>query len=235
MSSTTKTPVVATAPTLSALAAVQPDVLADLMTDADIHSGFANRWFYVCGSGGEAKPWPVAVDSQKLSYLLEVLVSARERARANDKAFSLDPEAFDVWETWYLDQFEVGGTTEELAMQQRLPVIAVKIALILSALDGGSTISAEALHAGTTIADWSWSNLQPLLGEWGGSVENRIHTRVVNALAQAPGGSVGRAELQRFVSSRRWSVLDFNKVLSGMETSRILHFDKTGRVQLIAG
>jgi hypothetical protein len=235
MSNQTKQPVVAKNPTLSALAAVQPDVLADLFTDSDIHSGFANRWFFVAGSGGSPKPWPEPVPAEKMTYLLEVLYAARDRSQKNDRALELDDEARDVWEQWYLEQFEVGGNPEELAMQQRLPVIAVKIALILSSLDGGSTISSGALRAAISIVTWSWSNLRPLLGEWGGSIENRIHTRVVNNLSVAPNRVMERAALQSAVSSRRWSVLDFNKVLTGMETSRIVDFEpKTARVQLIA-
>lgn len=223
MTNQTKNPVVAKDPTLSALAAVQPDVLADLMTDADIHSGFANRWFYVAGQGGEAKPWPEQMPRDKARYLYERLVAAREIAAKRERALELDPEAHDLWESWYLEQFAIGGTTEELAMQQRLPVIAVKIALILTALEGAAAISAEALNAGIRTASWSWGNLQPLIGEWGGSIENRIHTRVTNLLTRH--GRLPKAQLFQMTSSRRWSVKEFNDVLNAMERAHILGYE----------
>src|SRR5690606_39170619 len=44
-------PLEARYPYLSVLSATQPEILAGLMADDDLHSGFANRWLYIVGTG----------------------------------------------------------------------------------------------------------------------------------------------------------------------------------------
>ncbi|MDQ3540705.1 MAG: YfjI family protein, partial [Chloroflexota bacterium] len=51
-------PMKADRPYLSIISAVQPSRLANEMTDEDIHSGFANRWLYMVGTGKEPMARP---------------------------------------------------------------------------------------------------------------------------------------------------------------------------------
>jgi hypothetical protein len=215
-------------PFLSALAAVQPDVLADQINDADIHSGFANRWLYICGNGAAPIPWPQPVDRSQLE-LLGRLVTAQ--VPSDPRTLHLAPGALEFWTDWYLERYHATGTPEELSMQQRVPVNAVKIALIHAVLNHHDAIELPDLEMGARTAEWAWSNVRMLLGEWGGTNDQRIVSRVLAALESMP-NPIPRPQLVHLTGSRRWSVRDFNTMLEAMEKSGLVTLDADGAVSL---
>lgn len=215
-------------PFLSALAAVQPDVLADQINDQDIHSGFANRWLYICGNGGAPIPWPETLDRSHLE-LLGRLVAAQ--IPSDQRTLRLAPGAKDFWDEWYLGIFHATGTPEELSMMQRVPVNAVKVALIHAVLNGHDAIELPDLEMGAKTAEWAWGNVRLLLGEWGGTNDQRIVARVLAALRSQP-NPVARPHLVELTTSRRWSVRDFNTMIDAMEKSGMVVFDHDGGISL---
>ena len=227
-STTRNNPITVEKPFLSALAAVQPDVLADQINDSDIHSGFANRWLYICGNGGSPIPWPAPLDRSQLE-LLGRLVAAQ--VPQDLRTLHLAPGATDFWTDWYLERFHASGSPEELSMQQRVPVNAVKIALIHAVLNGHGAIELPDLEMGAKTAEWAWNNVRLLLGEWGGTNDQRIVSRVLAVLETVP-NPVPRPYLVHLTNSRRWSVRDFNLNLEAMEKSGLVVLDHDGAVSL---
>lgn len=225
---TKASPIEARFPFLSILAATQPEILADLMTDADIYSGFANRFLFICGGKGEPKPWPPALSKADSGRLyLDVMDAIKHYGEGT---IGRTDEADAYWQDWYLAfHGNTALSDEESAMVTRHPALALKLALIYAILDRSKRIDREHLEIGTAIVEWSWRNIRPMLPTWGGSIDNKIQAKIIETLRAR--GPMSRRDLQRYAKGRR-SLKDYHQVFEIMLKTGEILLDPTGRVGL---
>ena len=224
-------PIEARFPYLSILGATQPEILADLMTDTDIHSGFANRFLFVCGGVGPANPWPPALPKSESTRLYLDIMDAVKYYGETTLGRTAAATAF--WEDWY--RAFHGATdrdAEESAMVTRHPAMALKLALIYAVLDRAPAIDREHLETGVAIVEWSWANIKPMLPSWGGSIDNKIQAKIIETLTKR--GSMTRRDLQRYAKGRR-PLTDYHKVFEIMLKTGEFALDPTGKVGLADG
>lgn len=215
-------PVEARYPYLSILSATQPDILASLMADEDIHSGFANRWMFFCGSGVGPLPTPPAVDPVAAAKLLGDLWDIRQNVYPDEVALRFDAATQQRWNDWYCaDYSRASGGPEEDAMRVRHSVLIQKIALIYAVADAASAIQLAHLEAAIAVIDWMWRHVQRLMATWGGNLQREIEQRIIEVLTKQ--GPMKRWQLQAKCSNRRWSAKDFSGALRAlMETESVI-------------
>ena len=218
-------PLKALFPYLSILSATQPDILAGLMADEDIHSGFANRWFFVCGDGGEPIPVPPAVDRDVVTKLVFDLWDARS-SYEEGTALEMAADARQRWEAWYVEDYRRQMTPEEEAMRVRHAVLIQKIALIYAVTERKREVGLDHLEAAIAVVEWMWGHVSVLLDTWGRSIDGQIEERIKTALADH--GPMRRRELQQKCSSRKWSGTEFARTFKAMAENKTVVIDPIG-------
>lgn len=217
-------------PYLSLLAATQPDILANLMQDEDIHSGFANRFLYVCGDGTGPMPLPPALDKRKAGAVYARLYD-HIRTYAEGELLEITPAGQALWNDWYIrDYRSEGATPEEDAMGVRHAVLIQKVALIHAVGEGARQIDVPHLEAAIALIEWMWTHVRVLLGTWGGGLDAAIEQRIRQVLTKK--GAMKRRDLHQQCTSRKWGAREFGQVLDALIKSGIVVVDMTGVLML---
>lgn len=223
-------PIQARLPYLSIIAAVQPEILAESMHPADISNGFASRWLFVPGEGGDPIPYPPPVDEvqahRHYARLLQII--DRYESHYRGTTLQLSPDAIERWEEWYMaDRRYVPETDDEASMRSRLGVHIQKIALTYAIGDGEREhIQLHHLEQGIAFVEWSWMHTRQMMKEWGVLPMNAIEVRIESALRRHR--SLRRRELQRITASRKWGAADFAKILRAMIENGTVEVDAEG-------
>jgi hypothetical protein len=225
-------PAIAFNPYVSLLAGTQPDVLAADLAATDITSGFANRIFFVPGSGKGRMAWPQEVDEKALhEHWL--------KAKRNLAKFSLgeridvdrgDPRVVELWDAFY--DRPRGDSTIERTMSQRHQNMVLKIALIFALTDCWKLITYEHLCRAIAFLDWQWACLRQIIPGWANSKENKLEDLMMRVLRHD--GAMRRRDLWPRVKRRDWNYNDYSRLLDNMIRQGTLAVDQEGNVGIPA-
>ena len=227
-------PIQAQFPYLSVIAATQPEILANLMSEDDVFSGFANRWFFVCGDPTDNPiPSPPAVDHVFSEQLYQELKRRRDEASGARYGIDLSRQAHKRWEEWYIfDYHRNSETPEEDAMRPRHAPMIRKLALIYAATEGSTTISVDQLNAAISVIEWMTRNVRQMVGTWGQPPMGKLERRIIEVLSEAPNRAMKRRDLQRKCQYRAWTGRDFSMTLDAMKQNDVVLIDALNMVQL---
>lgn len=219
-------PVRAEKPYLSILAATQPSRLEERMTDAEVHSGFANRWLYIFGRGKEADPEPphFPVDA---AWALYTRIHKAIHAHPEGTVFDLTPAARVLWREWYIATMKSMDEDEtEAAIRIRHHPLARKIALIYAVTDGEYDIDRVHLEAAISLLDWSWTHLVRAVKGWGAGDEVKLENRITDVLRSR--GPIKKWQVQALCKRGTWPQSLFHKVVGSMIQNEAIVKDKDG-------
>lgn len=223
-------PVVVENPVTSILAATQPNTLAEVMRSLHITSGFANRFFYVCGDSAGPMSMAGEMDRQAIAacYLrLRSLVDAYREGTM----LRLDAQALERWDEWYrTEHWGAKGTPEEDVMRVRHQDIIMKLALIYAVTDQADTVQLKHLQPAMDVLAWSWEHVKQLMGEWGQRLDNDIENRMI-AVLQAR-GNMKKYELFSLCKNRKWTRPEMVRVFEALVKSEAIVTDPFGVVGL---
>ena len=204
------------------------------MGDADIQSGFANRWLYVPGHGKPRRPSPPELDERRAAALYaELADTIRQYERANafgwqeTAVLRLHPEAVERWDEWYVaDGRRDTAHADEDTMRSRLAVQIRKVALIYAASEGADDIRLPHLEAAIAFVEWVWVQTREQMRLWGVGVESQIERRIEDLLTAQ--GAMKRRDLQMRCRNRKWSSRDFANVFKAMVENGTVVVDQFG-------
>lgn len=223
-------PIQARLPYLSIIAAVQPDILKESMHPGDIANGFASRWLFIPGEGGDPIPYPPAIDEAEAHRHYARLLRTIDSYANDDLStmLELSPDAVERWNDWYMtDRRHVPESDDEASMRSRLGVHIQKLALTYAIGDGAKEhIDLDHLESAIAFVEWSWSHTRQLMKEWGVLPLNAIEVKIEQVLRER--GPMKRRELQNKCRSRRWGAADFAKVLEAMIRNGTVEVDPEG-------
>lgn len=225
-------------PTLSILAAVQPDILTEQMTPAEMSSGFASRWLYVPGKPNAILPDPPDIDEKAANRLyLNIAQQADAYGRVGDTGktvLNLSASSKQRWHDWYhLDHERKSRLNEiEAAVASRLAVHIRKIALIYAGIEGATSIELNHLESAIAFVEWCWEHTFQLMQTWGTSFWGQIEERIKLVLKR--GGPMPRRTLQIKCSNRKWGAREFAQVLDAMIRNGTVDIDVEGHHALAA-
>lgn len=218
-------PIEAVYPYLSIIAATQPEILSDTMSGADMNSGFANRWLFICGNLGEPNPLPPVLDRAVVGKLLVDLWDAKHSYTAGT-ALRLSAEAEKDWRAWYIADFNrESPSSEEDAMRARHAVLIQKVALIYAIADQATRIERNHLAIGIAIIEWMWDQTRHLMPFWGRTIDGQIEARIKAILARGP---MKRRDIQQRCDSRKYSGVEFGRVFEMMVKNGTIVVDPFG-------
>lgn len=222
-------------PYLSTIAAVQPDILARHMLPEDISNGFASRWLFVPGLGGDPIAEPPDIDESAAFELYGRLLHTIDLYNNDGQGtrLYLSPEAKERWEEWYINDVHVQPETDdEASMRSRLGVHIRKLALVY-AIGAGERKAIQLDHLESAIAfvEWSWAHTQQMMKGWGVSLFNAIEEKIRLELSRE-NGAMQKWILNRKCRSRRWGTVEYVKVFDAMVKSGEVVIDAAGEVSL---
>lgn len=209
-------------PFLSIIAATQPERIAAEILPEDIHSGFANRWLFLPGTGKGARPNPPAVDDHE-AEALQYALSAAIASYPVGYVLHLSDEADRLWDDWYMAFYaEQARADDDVAtMRIRLPVLIQKVAMLYAITDKARRIEVEHLSAATALIEWSWRHVNVMMKEWGIGLFVQIERKIEDVLMRR--GPVKKRVLAQQCKNRKWGARDFNQVLMAMrDTGQIV-------------
>lgn len=221
-------------PYLSILAAVQPGILAEEMTAADIQSGYATRWLYIPGLGkAEGLPNPPEINEQTAYDLYQRLIDITKHYSqgGGETRLYLSPDGEERWAEWYHADRKRGHAGEdEASMASRLALHIRKIAVIYAALTNATEITVDHLEPAIAYVEWCWQHTRRLMRTWGVGVFNQIEERIELVLASR--GPMKRRDLYHQCKNRKWSTKEFIQVFESMVKTGSVLVDPTGLVEL---
>jgi len=217
-------------PFLSIISATQPRILEDLMTDADVHSGFINRWLIIPGAPRAPLPWPPSVDRAVSRLLFERMHCTINDGFPDHFELPICEAARAFWSEWYAADWHVGRTDDEAAMRGRAATLVVKVALIYAVLNGDQMLTQHHLELGIAVVEWMWLHVRRMLPTWGGTVPGRIEAKITQYLIQH--GPTNKRKLRQYCRARTWSTADFNSALDAMYKGGLVGIDANGVVGL---
>jgi hypothetical protein len=223
-----KSKIVAENPYLSILSATQPKILEDLMSDAEVYSGFINRWLIIPGEPRGSIAWPPPVDAQISALLLERMHKSIFDGFPEHAELTLSADARSFWSDWYDADHAVARTEDEGAMRGRYATLIVKVALIYAVLDGEHLLTRAHLERGIALIEWMWGHVARMLPEWGGVKDGRIEAKILKLLTER--GPMRKRDLQSYCKSRTWGPVDFHRVFDAMVHNTVLGVDAKGVV-----
>lgn len=219
-------PVEAKEPYLSILAATQPLILEQLMSEGDIHSGFINRWIIIPGKSEAPIYWPPEMDREWLSVLFQN-ITAMIGIQKEPRAIVGSDDAKAYWKEWYEPHWYQERSEEEKSMAVRHPAMAIKIALIYAVLNGDSVIERRHLEVGTAIVEWMFEQVRTLLPSWGASPLAKLEHRILTVIKER--GPMKRREISGLVTNpRRWNTQDIKRTVDALIDNGVLAVDPQG-------
>lgn len=228
-------PLVAKLPYLSAIAAVQPKILAEEMTPEDLESGFASRWLYVPGEGRDPIPYPPNIDAHEAFSLYAELcrtMAIYEKNHFGATILKMTQPAIDHWTAWYMaDRRRKIQNEDEASIRSRLSVHIQKLALLYAASAGAMEIDIEHLEPAIAFVEWSWRHTQQMMKNWGSTIDNQIETRIERVLTDR--GPMKRRILQGYVRGRKFGTKDFGMVLDSMIKNGTVEQDPEGALRYV--
>lgn len=188
-------------PFLSIMAAVQPEILSQLIGDSQQYSGFLNRWLLVVGDGKGPRPNPPNLDEVAGWNLMRRATDAIG-SYTEGTVLRFDPSAVARWDAWYVETYPQGDTSsQEDAMGIRLGTLVKKVALVHAVLDRAQAVRSEHLDAALATVDWSWGHTRKLLPTWGESPDARMARQIMEVLARR-GPYLSKRKVQQLAGNR---------------------------------
>jgi hypothetical protein len=228
-------PLTAKLPYLSAIAAVQPKILAEEMSPEDLESGFASRWLFVPGEGRDPIAYPPNINSSEAFNLYAELLrtmGSYERNAAEVTTLSLTDPAVNRWSDWYhADRNRKVQNEDEASIRSRLAVHIQKLALLYAASSGAKAIDTDHLDPAIAFVEWSWKHTQQMMKTWGVPVFNQIETRIEHVFKER--GPMRRRVLQGYVRGRKFGAREFAQVLDAMLKNGTVEIDENGDLHYV--
>lgn len=219
-------------PSLSIIAGIQPGRLATDMQERHLLSGFANRWLFIPGRGKAPMDDPPAPDNQAAWDLYVTFLDTVNRLKG--RQLEMGPEARSLFRDWYhaLKRAIDTLTEEQASMRERHHTNMVKLASLFAISDGMTRIELHHASAAIAFIEWMWTQIQPLLSEWGVTIEERVEASVLRLLTRAGAQGIKRRDLQIGARPKGCNAIVFGRVFDAMRANGDLVEDADKRVFL---
>ncbi len=206
-------------PFLSIVAGTTPDTLAADMGDADLASGFANRFLLFGGNGCGPKANPPRAETSECIRLMVSILDTIQGAYPHPIEIPPAAATRGRWQEWYDAEYTATREDDaEAKLAERLASNIQRIALIYAASEGAREIGPAHLDAAIALGEWQWAFARKEVKRWGQELEARVESNVRSILERAP---MHQAALRDRIG-RAVPISLYNKVIAELERALIL-------------
>jgi hypothetical protein len=222
-----KDPASAIKPFFSLMAATPIDYMDDLIGDRDIAGGFFNRFITICGDPRDAKARPKKISPEIWNIFKEPLMKL---SLIDPREIDLDSDAEVLWDRWFkqwsLDHKKLAH--REQLLTERIPEHALKAALIYSALNRESDISAGSLAIAIKVCGWLESNTRKIFQDIGLDRRSKAESIILRRLKSAKNHRMYTRDLQQYCGSLRITSTDFRDAIKVLkDTEQVSEYPQT--------
>jgi hypothetical protein len=196
---TKKNPLEAKNPSLTIMAATQPDILSQIITPEQEQSGFLNRWLFIVGDGTEPRPSPPDLDEAAAWHLFDAAFAAIQ-SYAEGETLRFSDDALERWDALYIQTYNRGESSAERSMAIRLGTMIKKVALIHAVLEQANAVELKHLEAAIALVEWSWEHMRRLIPTWGEFPDAKLQRLIVEILHRK--GPLTRRKCQQSIGHR---------------------------------
>lgn len=188
--------IVVNKPFLSILGSTTPTRFFDSLGANDWDDGFVVRWIFAVPDAAPRFDLGTFYSEGEVDRRLNALAqNLRMVAAQSETMFAFEGDAFQTWATWQTERkrsaFEYGDGTAN-AITSRITTVAIKLALILAAVNGEwGRITPERMAAAIWLADMFRLNTWRLLNERSDHVVSGHKLQKVLATIRQQGGAAG--------------------------------------------
>lgn len=144
-------------PHISIVGHVTPADLPELLKDRAISNGFLNRWMVIWAEREKLVPRPKRTPQGVIDGWASTLYAAAQWAR-QPREMELSDDAWGLYDDLYLREWaKVSPVAVVAALLERRPVVALRIAMTLAALERKTVIEREHLACGAAWARY-WAS-----------------------------------------------------------------------------
>jgi len=178
-------------------------------------AGFANRFAFILGEPKPPIAWPSPPDAglyaKVVAHASDVLLGLPDSLEV-----SMTGSARDLWAEFYV-RWRSQVWPDEMfgALVQRIPDIALKIALIYAVLEKRTEIGPDILTAAIDAGGYCVASAQRIFTDFHATRESKLEGRTLDVLKAGP---VKFGDLHRAVGGR-YSTLELNRTLDGLVKS----------------
>lgn len=215
-------PVTAISPFVGLIAGSTHGWLEDAFEKEDVSGGFLNRLLFLVGEEKRPIPFPAAPDGKRYTRFLAKLLQAIEPWEKNPGEMVWSPDAKELYEHFYLPwkarQKSLPGDLADLT--SRIPEHVLKTALVYSALDGESTLTARSVAIAIAVGGHLEAVTQRLFGHVTLTRMGRIEKLIADRL-KGKGGSIGLRDLRQSLRSKVETEA-FNRAVQNLERAEVI-------------
>lgn len=184
-------PVEARNPFLSIISGSTVDWIQEHLSSSDVAGGFANRFLYIKSYNTNPISWPDRPDEDKsskfISHLNDIYLWSKDFFSAPEKGqLSVDNVAKGMWKKYYDDLFrrmrKMNDT--ESTLVQRIPVYAMKLAILYAASDFSQTIKEEHLYPAIEFAKQQEKDTFSIFLNYGASKDSKAEEKILGTIKE---------------------------------------------------
>jgi hypothetical protein len=185
---------------LSIIAATTPEDLVADLTETDLRNGWANRWLWFWAEkrpGGFDETRINKVDALTYSTVKDGIEFARTIAAskliAADFTMSLSPDAMVMLSRISI-ALDVPAHGTIGVLRQRMPPIAVRIAMVAACLDQTRVVEADHLAFGFAMTDYAVQSIRAVFGT---RVQDPVAQIIIDVLHQSKDGWLNTSSIAK--------------------------------------
>ena len=150
---TRKNTVIANEPFVAIVTGTTKEWLERSLLESDIHGGFANRFIYLIGEPKSPMAFPPKINANRRDEIVQKINEIRLWAEGIEQSPSkgeiiLSPDAIAVFEPYYAENYSQSNQDSVASnLIRRMPLHAMKLALLYAALDKSMEIKKEHMEA----------------------------------------------------------------------------------------
>lgn len=196
-------------PCLSIVSATTYGALRECFKEAEVTSGFLNRWCFFISNQVKHVAIPTAPNPEAMESLKkttsEMCSFAESVKKEQSGKMRMDEEASRKWEAIYHKYRDAEGTLDDLQgdMVKRIHVFAIKYAMLYAIMDHRYIINIEDISKGDLIADYLWKSALFVLRKLtnGETKFTRLENRILEFLKKNRGNQMSFGYIRRELGS----------------------------------
>lgn len=166
------------------------------ISEGAVHNGSANRFLYIGFPETEFSENDGVMDENDLARIQEEIIISLDTGGERER-IALDDPALSRWQEYMREMRGANVSTTISALQNRMNIIALKLALVLGLVNREEKISAQSMDEALYIIDYSRSTLQALYPERPTSTPDETILQFLNSR-----GEVSKTELSQGLTSQ---------------------------------